>query len=122
MLKYALAPRWWVMHLIVVALFVGCLRLAQWQWTVAVTPANPGDAAGLQIRNAFYAVQWVFFALFGVWFWGRFLRDQRVADDAYAEQYWAEQAAAAEGMGVAGTGVVQVAAVEQVAPTDNLSE
>ena len=118
MLKYALAPRWWVMHLIVVALFVGCLRLAQWQWTVAVTPANPGDAAGLQIRNAFYAVQWVFFALFGVWFWGRFLRDQRVADDAYAEQYWAEQAAATADA----TGIAQVAAVERVAPTDNLSE
>jgi hypothetical protein len=121
------------MHLIVVALFVGCLRLAQWQWTVAVTPANPGDAAGLQIRNAFYAVQWVFFALFGVWFWGRFLRDQRVADDAYAERYWAEQAAVtADGTGVAGTdvagtgvegmGIAQVAAVERIAPTDNLSE
>ena len=94
MLRYALAPRWWVTHLIVLALFLGCVRLGMWQWTVAHTP-GPGGDGGVNVRNAVYAVQWWFFACVGVWFWTRFLRDQRVADDEWTAAYWAEQEALA---------------------------
>ena len=94
MLRYALAPRWWVMHLVVLALFLGCVRLGIWQWDVAQTPV-PGGDGGVNLRNAVYAVQWWFFACVGVWFWTRFLRDQKVADEEWVAAYWAEQEALA---------------------------
>jgi len=92
-LRYALAPRWWFLHLVVAALFVGCLRLGLWQWEAARPPEPAGDV-GWSLRNAFYAFEWWFFACVGLWFWGRFLRDQKASDDEYEAQWYAEQAAA----------------------------
>jgi cytochrome oxidase assembly protein ShyY1 len=41
-----------------------------------VVPPISGDApAGLRLQNASYAVQWVLFAAFVVFFWWRLLRD-----------------------------------------------
>lgn len=90
MLRYALAPRWWFMHLVVAALFLGCLRLGWWQWQVSQTPEADEGGFGGHLRNAFYAFQWWFFAGFGLWFWGRFLRDQRAADAEYERRWWEE--------------------------------
>ena len=90
MLRYALAPRWWVTHCLVAAAFLGCMRLGLWQLQVAQgVPAG----ATWDLRNSFYASQWIFFACFGLWFWGRFLRDQRAADEAADAAYaaWADQ-------------------------------
>ena len=89
MLRYALAPRWWATHLLVAALFVGCLWLGAWQWGVGSDPAADDEGFGGHARNLFYAVEWWFFACVGLWFWGRFLRDQRAAEQR-AQEEWDE--------------------------------
>lgn len=55
-----------------------------WQWNVATAPRTPGGPANLNLRNLVYAFQWWIFAAFGVWFWFRFIRDQRDAELATA--------------------------------------
>ena len=56
--------------------------------TVAVTPVDPPvggvAAAPLRLQNASYAVQWLAFAAFVVFFWWRALRDDVRGDDAEA--------------------------------------
>jgi hypothetical protein len=78
-LRYALSPRWIPGHLIALALFVVCLRLAAWQWGVGHEVA-PDGSEQLAWRNLVYAVQWVFFGGVLLWFWSVFLRDERRAD------------------------------------------
>jgi Na+/phosphate symporter len=57
--------------------------MGSWQWRVAMTPLVPG--AGISLRNLVYALQWWIFASFAVWFWYRFMRDQRDEDRQSAE-------------------------------------
>ena len=71
------------MHLVVAALFVGCVKLGVWQWDTGHDPNADDSGFGGHLRNDFYALQWWFFAVVGVWFWTRFLRDQKVADDEW---------------------------------------
>lgn len=84
------------MHLVVAALFVGFVWLGWWQWGVGSDPNADDSGFGGHYRNLTYAVQWWFIACFGLWFWSRFLRDQRKADEAYEAEWLAAQQAAAE--------------------------
>jgi DNA-binding transcriptional regulator of glucitol operon len=52
---------------VVLVLFVTFLRLGLWQWHSAVRTRSP--------QNMGYALQWPFFALFGVAVWIRICRD-----------------------------------------------
>ncbi len=67
--RFALAPRWWVGHLVVAAACVTMVLLGQWQWHVA--HVRHGD-----IRNYAYAFQWWAFTAFALLMWGRVVRDQ----------------------------------------------
>lgn len=84
MIRYALQRRWIGWHLLWAAAFLVCLRLAMWQWDVAGRP-HPAGAPVQEWRNYAYAVNWVIFAGVAVWFWWRFLRDQRNEERATPE-------------------------------------
>ena len=58
---------------IVVAVLVW---LGFWQWGVAGGP-HPAGASIAVWRNYAYAVNWWIFAAVAVWFWWRFMRDQK---------------------------------------------
>jgi DNA-binding transcriptional regulator of glucitol operon len=62
-----LAPRWLLGHAVVLVLAVLFLRLGWWQWHRAV------DTRSAQSLG--YALQWPFFAAFGVLVWVRICRD-----------------------------------------------
>lgn len=79
MIRYALAPRWIAWHLLWAVAFVVCLRLAVWQYQAAVAPHPPGVDTQAW-RNYAYSFNWAVFAGVAVWFWWRFMRDQRAAD------------------------------------------
>ena len=83
MIRYALAPRWWFMHLVVAAQFIGCLKLGLWQWETGHAANADDTGLGGHLRNDVYAFQWWFFGAFGLWFWTRFLRDQKIADEEW---------------------------------------
>ena len=83
-LRYAMAPRWLAWHVFCVLLIAGLIGMGIWQWNVATAPRIPGGEANLNLRNLVYAFQWWIFAAFGVWFWFRFIRDQRDAELAAA--------------------------------------
>lgn len=51
-----------------------------WQMEVAFNDISADGTSGFNARNLVYALQWWIFAAFGVWFWFRFLRDQRDAE------------------------------------------
>ncbi|MGV1035995.1 MAG: hypothetical protein ACOYD0_03070 [Candidatus Nanopelagicales bacterium] len=84
MVRYALSPRWLAWHVFCVLLIAGLIGMGIWQWNVATAPRTPGGPANLNLRNLVYAFQWWIFAAFGVWFWFRFIRDQRDAEIAVA--------------------------------------
>ena len=71
-----LAPKWLLGHVVVLALALVCLRLGLWQWQRAVSQHSA--------QSMGYALQWPFFALFGVGVWIRICRDhvRPPADDA----------------------------------------
>lgn len=62
-----LHPRWLVWHVVVLVLFVVFLRLGIWQFRAAARTHSP--------QNMGYALQWPFFALFGLAVWIRICRD-----------------------------------------------
>lgn len=57
--KFLLSPKWWGLHLLVVALVLLFLRLGLWQWHRAQSPSGG-------IQNYAYAFQWPLFAVFGI--------------------------------------------------------
>lgn len=79
-LRYALSRRWIAWHLFCASLVVGMVAAGIWQWGVAFDSLETPGSDGLDVRNLVYALQWWVFAAFGVWFWFRFLRDQRDAE------------------------------------------
>ena len=81
MIRYALAPRWIAWHLLWAVAFLVCLRLALWQYHAAIAP-HPAGANTQPWRNYAYAFNWAVFAGVAVWFWWRFMRDQRAAESA----------------------------------------
>jgi len=91
-LRYAISPRWIPGHLLALGAMALCVRLSVWQWDVGRAPLEPGGPPRNSIQNLFYAFQWLFFAGFVAWFWVRFLRDERIAD----QEWEAEHAAPAD--------------------------
>ena len=65
--KILLSPKWWGLHLLVVALVLVFLRLGLWQWHRAQSP-NGG------IQNYACAFQWPLFAGFGLVLYWKTLR------------------------------------------------
>jgi hypothetical protein len=62
-----LSPRWLARHALALVLVAACLRLGWWQWERA-------GAAGGNVQNLAYALQWPLFAGFVVFAWWRMLR------------------------------------------------
>lgn len=98
-----MSRRWIGWHVFCLFLVVVLTTSGVWQWNVAVSSTGLDGESNVNIRNLVYAMQWWVFAIFGVWFWLRFLRDQRDADR--------EEAALAEDK-VAGTDTPQPGARE----------
>jgi hypothetical protein len=73
--KFALRPRWLVLHVLVLAAVVTMVLLGRWQLEVS-------NRHGFRLQNSAYSVQWWAFALFAIFFWYRILRDQARRDDA----------------------------------------
>ncbi len=63
-----LTPKWVLLHLLVVALFVATWFLGYWQ----LSKAEDGGGA----VNWSYALQWPLYGLMGVWFYARMARDE----------------------------------------------
>jgi len=63
------APRWLAWHAAAAAAVVAMAQLGRWQ-------LHRGESSG-SFQNYGYAAQWWCFALFGVWFWAKSLRDAR---------------------------------------------
>lgn len=79
-LRFALARRWVPWHVFCLAAVVFMVMAGGWQWEVAFSDISADGTTGFNARNLVYAFQWWIFAAFGVWFWFRFLRDQRDAE------------------------------------------
>jgi hypothetical protein len=79
-LRFALSRRWVPWHLFCGVLVAFMIVAGTWQWEVAFSGVGVGGETGFNARNLVYALQWWVFAAFGVWFWFRFLRDQRDAE------------------------------------------
>jgi DNA-binding transcriptional regulator of glucitol operon len=60
--RILLSPKWLVGHLIVLAIFLGMLRLGLWQW-------HRAESSHGGIQNFAYAFQWPCFAVFGLVLW-----------------------------------------------------
>ncbi len=67
-----LTPRWVLLHLLVVALFVATFFLGYWQ----LSKAEDGGGA----VNWSYALQWPLYGLMGLWFYVRMVREELVRD------------------------------------------
>jgi|GEM_PF-1058917 len=72
-----MSRRWIGWHLFSIVLVVVLVGAGTWQWNVAMASTGPDGESNVNIRNLVYAMQWWVFAAFGIWFWLRFLRDQR---------------------------------------------
>lgn len=85
MIRYLLQRRWLPWHFLWAVAVAGCVWLGLWQYQAAVAPQPLG--ADTQVwRNYAYALNWGVFAVVALWFWWRFIRDQRAAENAAAEQ------------------------------------
>jgi hypothetical protein len=80
MWKIAIRPKWILFHALVLGASYTCLRLGFWQWEVR-WEASAGGTPVLSLQNTFYAFQWWFFASFFLWFWFKFFKDEKKAQD-----------------------------------------
>ncbi len=87
-----LARRWIPWHVFCFTVAGVMIWLGSWQWRVAAAP-HPAGVAVSSWRNYAYAFNWWVFTGVAIWFWWRFMRDQRQAD-VKADAEW--QAAQAE--------------------------
>jgi hypothetical protein len=74
MRKLLLSPRWWGLHLLVVAMVLVMLRLGLWQW-------HRAESSSGGIQNFAYAFQWPLFALFTLALWWKTLRIELVGQN-----------------------------------------
>jgi hypothetical protein len=74
MRKLLLSPRWWGLHLLVVAMVLVMLRLGLWQW-------HRAESSSGGIQNFAYAFQWPLFAVFTVGLWWKTLRIELVGQN-----------------------------------------
>jgi DNA-binding transcriptional regulator of glucitol operon len=72
-----LTPRWVLLHLLVVVLFVSTFFLGYWQ----LSKAQAGGGA----VNWSYAVQWPMYGFMGLWFYLRMVRTEMHRDPDEAE-------------------------------------
>ena len=72
-----MSRRWIGWHLFSIVLVVVLVTAGLWQWNVSMASTGPDGESNVNIRNLVYAMQWWVFGIFGIWFWLRFLRDQR---------------------------------------------
>lgn len=79
-LRYAMSPRWVLWHVFCICAIGFLITAGVWQWDVAINAVNDAGEPEVSVRNLVYAIQWWVFAAFGVWFWWRYLRDQRDAE------------------------------------------
>jgi DNA-binding transcriptional regulator of glucitol operon len=66
--RFALAPKWVIGHVIVLAAAVTMVFLGRWQLDVS-------DSKHFSLQNFGYALQWWAFTAFALGLWGRVLRD-----------------------------------------------
>ena len=66
-MRRLLTPKWLVGHALVLVLLLVFGRLGLWQWHRAVATNSA--------QNMGYALQWPAFAVFGLFFWWRTVRD-----------------------------------------------
>jgi len=121
--RYALSRRWIPWHLFCAALVVVMVVAGIWQWSVAFDSVDANGEPSLNVRNLVYALQWWVFAAFGVWFWFRFLRDQRdaeLADMVAAADVAVEQVADLSGS--ASTESAQASAAPELISLDDSAE
>lgn len=71
--RFAFAPRWIALHVLVLAACVVMVLLGRWQWHVA--HVHHGD-----VRNYAYAFQWWAFTGFALFMWLRVLHDVSTPD------------------------------------------
>jgi hypothetical protein len=64
-----LGPKWWLLHVFVLAAVLVMLRLGLWQW-------HRANSASGGIQNYAYAFQWPVFACFAVFLWVRTLHEE----------------------------------------------
>jgi DNA-binding transcriptional regulator of glucitol operon len=67
--RKVLAPKWWLVHLLVAAAVYAMLRLGLWQW-------HRANSSTGGIQNYAYAFQWPLFAVFGIVLWVKTLQDE----------------------------------------------
>jgi DNA-binding transcriptional regulator of glucitol operon len=66
--RRVLTPRWFALHLLVIAMVVTMVLLGRWQWRVAHVRHGA-------LQNYSYAFQWWIFTAFALLMWIRVLRD-----------------------------------------------
>jgi hypothetical protein len=66
--RFALAPRWLALHLLVIAMAVAMVLLGRWQLDVS-------NAKHFSLQNFGYALQWWAFTVFALFLWVRLVRD-----------------------------------------------
>lgn len=66
--RFALAPRWLGLHLLVIAMAVAMVLLGRWQLDVS-------NAKHFSLQNFGYALQWWAFTVFALYLWRRLLLD-----------------------------------------------
>ena len=66
--RFALAPKWWVGHVLVVAAAITMVFLGRWQLHVS-------EHKGFSLQNFGYAIQWWIFSAAAVLMWGKIIHD-----------------------------------------------
>jgi hypothetical protein len=67
--RQVLRPKWWLLHVTVLAAVLAMLRLGLWQWHRANSPSGG-------IQNYAYAFQWPLFAVFALVLWGKTMLEE----------------------------------------------
>jgi hypothetical protein len=62
-------PKWWVLHVVMLAAVLAMLRLGLWQW-------HRANSSSGGIQNYAYAFQWPLFAAFALFLWARTLHEE----------------------------------------------
>jgi hypothetical protein len=65
--RILLSPKWWVLHVFVIAAVLVMLRLGLWQW-------HRAESSSGGIQNYAYAFQWPCFAVFAIVLWVKTIR------------------------------------------------
>jgi hypothetical protein len=99
--RAVLRPKWLCWHAFAVVAFLGMLWLGDWQWHCALSGNTLSWA---------YTFEWPLFAIFGVVFWVRTVRDEVGLTAIRA----AKKSAGASAGGAAGTSGTRTSAVAQV--------